>query len=165
MFNLIKFEFMKIAKKRTNIITVLVSLILTIIFFTLPAINFYYSGEKGFKAIASARKDMKNYPSKLTEDQVTKDIKEYQSLLLNPQNVIKDANGNKSLKEEVNDKYVSPKFDYLWILADNYTRPGAETKISDLLKLKLKENAKFYKTRDDNVLKLLNENHEGRNYT
>jgi ABC-type transport system involved in multi-copper enzyme maturation permease subunit len=167
MFSLVKFELMKLAKKRTNIITVLVGVMLTIIFFSLLVINFngFDSNVKGFKAIALERENMKKLSNKLTEEQVTKDIKEYQSIYSNPKNFEKDINGSNSLKEDVFDKLIMPKYDYLWMLAKNYTKIDSDCDVSNLAKINLKNGAEFYKARDIKISNLLNENHKGGNYS
>ncbi|WP_160672568.1 ABC transporter permease [Clostridium sp. C8-1-8] len=167
MFSLIKFELMKLAKKRTNIITVLVGVMLTIIFFSLLVINFngFDSNVKGFKAIALERENMKKLSNKLTEEQVTKDIKEYQNIYSNPKNFEKDINGSNSLKEDVFDKLIMPKYDYLWMLAKNYTKIDSDCDVSNLAKINLKNGAEFYKARDIKISNLLNENHKGGNYS
>ncbi|SHK28318.1 ABC-type Na+ efflux pump, permease component [Clostridium cavendishii DSM 21758] len=165
MSSLIKFEFKKLAKKRTNIITVVVTTILTIIFFSLPAINFECLDAKGFKAISLARDNIKNISIKMTEEQVTKDIKEIQSLYADPKNVTKDEKGEKWFNNDVYDKFINPRRDYLSMISENYANPKEFLWISGLVDIKLKDGAKFYETRDSKVSKLLNQNHEGGNYS
>ncbi|EJO5347386.1 hypothetical protein NRP93_001464 [Clostridium botulinum] len=172
MFSLIKFEFKKLAKKKSNIITILVSVILTIILSSMTITRFEYLGieghSTGFKAIELKKQDAKKLPTKITEDQVAKDIKNYQSLFSNPKNTIKTQTGQLSLKDDVFLKSVYPKYDYLSMIAVNYCEPGGESKVydlSNLLRLKLKNGAKFYETRKNKILTFVNMNHKSGNYS
>ncbi|WP_035292916.1 ABC transporter permease subunit [Clostridium sp. KNHs214] len=170
MYSLIKFEFKKLAKKRVNIITSLVSLILTIIFSTLFITKFEYldaSGDyKGLKAIELKKEDVKKLPNEITEEQVAKDIKAYQKLFSNPKNTIKNEVGEVSLKNDIYLKYVSPKREYLSMIAYNYCEPGNEVfDLSKILTIKSKEGTRFYKIRNNKVSTFLNMNHKGGNYS
>ncbi|MDU1320770.1 MAG: hypothetical protein E6931_04575 [Clostridium botulinum] len=172
MFSLIKFEFKKLAKKKSNIITILVSVILTIILFSMSITRFEYFNLKGhytgLKAIELKKQDAKKLPIEVTEDQVAKDIKNYQSLFLNPANTKKTETGQLSLKNHVFLKYVQPKYDYLSMIAVNYCKPGGESEVYDLSnlpRLKLQNGAKFYKTRNNKISTFLNMDHKGGNYS
>ncbi|GAA0741660.1 ABC transporter permease subunit [Clostridium oceanicum] len=170
MFNLIKFELRKMGKKRFNIITILVSVIITIITFSMPITRFEYRGIRGhrtgLKAIELKKQDAKKLPTKVTENQVAKDIKDYQRLFSNPKNTIKKENGQLSLKNSVDDKYVIPKFNYLLMISENYYEPDDQGyDFSNLRRLKLKNGAKFYETRKNKISTFLNMNHKGGNYS
>ncbi|APH16404.1 ABC-2 transporter family protein [Clostridium sporogenes] len=172
MFSLIKFEFKKLAKKKSNIITILVSIILTIILFSMSITRFEYFNLKGhytgLKAIELKKQDAKKLPIEVKEDQVEKDIKNYQSLFLNPANTIKTETGQLSLKNHVFLKYVQPKYDYLSMIAVNYCKPGGESEVydlSNLLRLKFQNGAKFYETRNNKISTFLNMDHKGGNYS
>lgn len=170
MFNLIKFELRKMAKKRFNIITILVSVILTIITFSMPITGFEYCSIKGqhtgLKAIDLKKQDAKKLPTKLTENQVAKDIKDYQRLFSNSKNTIKNEKGQLSLKNDAFLKYVNHKYNYLQMISENYSEPGKEVyDHSNLRRLKLKCGAKFYETRKNKISIFLNMNHKGGNYS
>ncbi|MBW9171489.1 hypothetical protein K2F43_09730 [Clostridium estertheticum] len=171
MFSLMTFEFKKLAKKRTNIITVLISVILTIIFFALPIIQFEAYDTKGnqytgFKAIALKKEQSKELSSStITEETVTKAIKEYQKLFSKPENIIKSELGDPSLKENVYIKYVSPKFQYFSMISQNYEKPDENLGLSNLLNINLQDGSKFYETRNNKISALLNMNEGDRNYS
>lgn len=170
MFSLIKFEFKKLAKKRTNIITVLVSIILTIIFFSLPAMRFEYTdtkGEKykGLKAIELKKEDIKDISVQVTEEQVEKDIKEYQRLFSIPENITKDDSGRPHLKNDIYDDYVNPRHDYFVMIAGIYDNSDEHYYLSSLLKINLQNGANFYEARTNEISTLLDRNHEGGNYS
>lgn len=170
MFSLIKFEFKKLAKKRTNVITLLVSVIFTIIIFSLSTMRYeYYDAKgdcrKGLKAIALKKEDIKKISIKITEEQVAKDIKEYQSLYSKPENTKKTEGGEVYLKNDVYCRYVHPKFEYFSMISRNYYRPNENLGVSNLLRINLKDGAKFYEARNNKISTLLNMNHEGRNYS
>lgn len=172
MFSLIKFEFKKLAKKKLNAITILVSVIVTIILFSTTITKFEYLGieghSTGFKAIELKKQDAKKFPIEVREDQVEKDIKNYQSLFSNSGNTIKNEEGQLSLKDHVFLKSVYPKHDYLSMIAVNYCEPGGESEVYDLSnlpRLKLQNGAKFYETRNNKISTFLNMNHKGGNYS
>lgn len=170
MFSLIKFEFKKLAKKRINIITALVSVILTIIVFTLPTMRSETSDTKGnhykgFKAIALKRENAKELSSKVTEEKITKDIKEYKRLFSMSENTRKDEWGELSLKEDVYLSYVYPKFEYFSMISRNYYKPNENLGVSNLLRINLQDGAKFYETRNNKISMLLNMDYEGGNYS
>lgn len=172
MFSLIKFELKKLVKKKSNIVTILVSLIVTIILCSMNITRFEYLGigghSTGFKAIELKKQDAKKFPTEVTEDQVKKDIKDYQSLISNPKNTIKNEEGRVSLKDNVFLKFVYPKYDYLSMIALNYCEPGRESEVynlSNLSKLKLQNGSKFYETGNNKISTFLNMDHKGGNYS
>ncbi|MBU3184870.1 hypothetical protein [Clostridium estertheticum] len=170
MFSLIKFEFKKLAKKRTNIIIILVSVIATIIIFSLPTMRFEYTDTKGndykgLKAIALQKENVKERSIKMTEDRITKDIKEYQRLFSKPENIIKADNGETYFKNNVFRRYVYPKYDYFYMISQNYNKPGEYSDDSNLRRINLQNGAKFYESRNNKISTLLNMNHEGGNYS
>ncbi|WP_409069354.1 hypothetical protein ACFLKB_06800 [Clostridium sp. FAM 1755] len=172
MFSLIKFELKKLAKKKSNIVTILGSLIFTIIICSMNITRFEYLGIKGhstgFKAIELKKQDAKKLPIEITEDQVKKDIKDYQSLFSNPKNTKKNEEGRASLKDDAFLKFVYPKYDYLVMIALNYCEPGHESEISNfsnLSRLKLQNEAKFYETGNNKISTFLNMDHKGGNYS
>ena len=170
MFSLIKFEFKKLAKKRSNIITVLVSIILTIIFFTVPILEFGTYDTKGnyhtgFKAIPLKKQSKELFPSTITDENVAKAIKEYQQLFSTSENIIKNESGELSLKKDVEIKYVSPKFQYFFMISQNYYRPFENLGLSNLLKINLQKGTKFYETRNKKISALLDMKEDNRNYS
>ena len=170
MFSLIKFEFKKLAKKRRNIITLLVSVIITIMCFSMPAMTFKYSDTKGvdykgLKAIALKRENIKKHSIKMTEEQVAKDIKEYQGLFSKPENTLKDDKGEPYLKNDVYLSHVEPKSDYFYLICRNYNMHNNMYGLSSLLSINLQEGARFYETRTKKISTRLNKNYEGGNYS
>lgn len=124
MNSLFKYELLKIAKKRMNIVVVLVSLFLTLLFFIMPVQN-YISLERdgrqvnGAAAIQLEKEYAKKLEGTLTEERVAQDIKEYQTLFTNPKNVLKD--GDKvNLTDENYARYVLPHYSYLKMIDEAF---------------------------------------------
>ncbi|WP_342436954.1 ABC transporter permease subunit [Paenibacillus sp. FSL L8-0436] len=156
MNSLFKYEFMKIAKKRMNIVVVLVSLFLTLLFFIMPVQN-YISLERdgsqvnGAAAIQLEKEYAKELEGTLTEERVAQDIKEYQTLFSNPENVVKD--GDKvNLTDENYARYVLPHYSYLKIIDEAFLKPQVtDNGLTVLRDMRLENTAGFYQARADKV--------------
>lgn len=161
MNTLFKYEFMKIAKKRMNLIVVLVSLCLTLLLFVLP-IKSYISLERdgsqvtGLAAIQLEREYAGELAGTLTEERVAKDIAAYQALFSKSENVIKDGNQLK-LKEDMFTRYVLPYYSYYKMIDDAFLEPQVtDNSLTVLRDLKPQEAATFYQAREDKVTGYLN---------
>lgn len=156
MNSLFKYEFMKIAKKRMNIIVVLVSLCLTLFLFILP-VKSYISLEKdgsqlnGLAAIQLEKEYSQELAGTLTEERVTKDIADYQALFSNPEQVIKDGN-QVLLKDDMYARYVLPYFSYYKLIDDAFLEPQVtDNGLTVLRDMKLGDTADLYQARADKV--------------
>ncbi|MEK4326334.1 hypothetical protein MKZ24_10065 [Paenibacillus sp. FSL R7-0297] len=127
MNNLFKYEFMKIAKKRMNLIVVLVSLCLTLFLFILP-VKSYISLERdgrqinGLAAIRLEKEYGQELAGTLTEERVAKDIAAYQTLFSKPEHVLKDGN-QVNLKDDIYARYVLPYYSYYKMIDDAFLEP------------------------------------------
>lgn len=156
MNSLFKYELLKIAKKRMNIVVVLVSLFLTLLFFIMPVQN-YISLERdgrqvnGAAAIQLEKEYAKKLEGTLTEERVAQDIKEYQTLFTNPKNVLKD--GDKvNLTDENYARYVLPHYSYLKMIDEAFLKPQVtDNGLTVLRDMRLENTAGFYQARADKV--------------
>ena len=96
MKTLIKYEFLKILRKKSTLIVMAVSLLLTAFLFGLPILQYQtYNQEgviKGSEGIAYAKGQYSDLAVPLTEEYIAEMIREYQNLFENPDNV--GYNGN-----------------------------------------------------------------------
>ena len=91
MKTLIKYEFLKILRKKSTLIVMAVSLLLTAFLFGLPILQYQtYNQEgviKGSEGIAYAKGQYSDLAVPLTEEYIAEMIREYQNLFENPDNV------------------------------------------------------------------------------
>ncbi|ETT32265.1 MULTISPECIES: ABC transporter permease [unclassified Paenibacillus] len=161
MNSLFKYEFMKIAKKRMNLVVVLVSLSLTLLLFILP-VKSYISLERdghqvtGIAAIQLEKEYARELAGMLTEERVAKDIASYQALFSKSENVVKDGSQLK-LKEDMFTRYVLPYYSYYKMIDDAFLEPQVtDNGLTVLRDLKSEEAGEFYKAREDKVTSYLN---------
>jgi len=93
---LVKYEFLKILRKKSTIIVMAISLLLTAFLFGLPILQFQTYNQdgviKGFDGIAYEKEQYKDLSVPITDEYVAKTITEYQKLFENPDNVGYDGN-------------------------------------------------------------------------
>lgn len=159
MKTLIKYEFLKILRKKSTLIVMVVSLLLTAFLFGLPILQYQtYNQEgviKGSKGIAYVKGQYLNLAVPLTEEYIAEMIREYQKLFENPDNV--GYNGNERFL--IGDAYwnfVAPRENLLNTIAANYDAPGENTGLEKLLDLDMTSGVGFYQTREEKIEALLN---------
>lgn len=159
MKTLIKYEFLKILRKKSTLIVMAVSLLLTAFLFGLPILQYQtYNQEgvmKGSKGIAYVKEQYSDLAVPLTEEYIAEMIREYQKLFENPDNV--GYNGNE--KFLIGDGYwnfVAPREKLLDTIAANYDAPGENTGLEKLPDLDMTNGAGFYQTREEKIEALLN---------
>lgn len=159
MKTLIKYEFLKILRKKSTLIVMAVSLLLTAFLFGLPILQYQtYNQEgviKGNEGIAYAKGQYSNLAVPLTEEYIAEMIREYQKLFENPDNV--GNNGNeKFLIGDAYWNFVAPRETLLNTIAANYDAPGENTCLEKLMDLDMTNEAGFYQTREEKIETLLN---------
>ena len=96
MKSLVKYEFLKILRKKSTLIVMAVSLLITAIFFGLPILQFQtYNQEgvlRGIEGIEYEKEQYEKLSVSLTNEYVAKTIEEVQELFENPDNVGSDGN-------------------------------------------------------------------------
>lgn len=170
MVDLFWFEFKKIACKRFNIIIVLCTAIIIALLFWLPAKNEMGNDKDGNsvlgkQAIAAEKECCNKYAGELTNQRIKKDIREYQNLFLDPDNLSKDEEG-KNLNLQAINKYVWPYSTY-WRLIDYvYIEPYYDDyEIMALRNVSIKQEFDFYKMKNQKIQKLLNLTYQDYNYS
>ena len=124
---LVKYEFLKILRKRSTLIVMAVSLLLTVFLFGLPIIQYQTYNQngvmRGVEGIAYTKEQSEKYSVSLTEDYVTETIREVQELFENPDNIGTD--GNEQFL--IGDAYwneIAPREKMLNLIAKAYCKPN-----------------------------------------
>lgn len=144
---LIKYEFLKILRKKSTLIIMAISLVLTGVLFGLPIMQFQTYNQdgviKGSQGIAYEKEQYKEFSVSLTEEYVTETIKEVQALFENPDNVGYDGNE----KFLIGDAYwsgIAPREKLLNMIASTYSNPNEFKAYNDLADLDITNGANFY---------------------
>lgn len=159
---LVKYEFLKILRKKSTIIVMIVSLLITAFLFSLPVIQYQTYNQdgaiKGTDGIAYTKELYKDISVPLTEEYVTKTIKDVQILFENSDNVGTDGN-EQFIIGNVYWSKIAPKEKLLNIIAKNYAAPNESVGYNSLPNVDVSNGAKFYdamQTKFDAQLNLSN---------
>lgn len=167
MVTLVKYEFMKIIKKRTAIIAIIVSILLALLSSVSMIKNEKAYDNQGFeyrgvKAIALQKNQYKQISGYLTEERVKELIKNYQNLL-------KDNKSPNISTAYLSDKaywnYFNPKAQLYFLISNTYDKSNMRSNLKNLSSISLSDGAQFYKTRNEKIEQLLNLKSLDRNYT
>lgn len=155
MCRLIKYEFMKLYKKKMNLIIFWGTCIL-MAFFMILSVKQTWSYDKegkqisGFEFIKYRKETMKELEGPLTDEKVKKLLTEYQEIASKPGNY--EGEGDDwHLVEEVYLSYYLPKRNLLTTIAHTYDAPGVQTWGANLREIKLDEVDGFYQTRTERL--------------
>ncbi len=155
MCTLIKFEFMKIYKKKMNLIVFWGTCILMAVFnFTSVEQMWMYDKEgnkvAGLDYVAYRKETMKELSGPLTDEKVEEIIKEYQEMASTPGN--SEGEGNDwHFVDSVSYQYYFPRRDLLLLIGHTYDEPGIQTWGANLNELVLENEKGFYKTRKERL--------------
>lgn len=156
---LVKYEFLKILRKRSTLIVMAISLILTGFLFGLPIMQFQTYNQdgviKGTAGIAYEKEQYEKISVPLTEEYVTETIKEVQELFKNSDNVGYDGNE----KFLIGDAYwsgIAPREKLLNMIASTYSAPNEFLAYNDLADLDITNGANFYQAMEAKNEALLN---------
>ena len=156
---LIKYEFLKILRKKSTMIVMAVSLLLTAFLFGLPILQFQTYNQdgviKGSEGIAYEKEQYQNVSVPITDEYVEKTITEYQKLFENSDNVGYDGN-EKFLIGDAYWNFVAPREDLLNTIASVYDSYGENSGLNKLPELDLTDGARFYQARNEKIESLLN---------
>ena len=127
MNTLIKYEFLKIAKKRSTLIVMFVSLIITAFLFGLPILQFQtYDKDvlmKGMDGIRYERSIKNGIDVTLTDEYAESVIDEINMLFEDPENVANDGS-ERFLIGDAYWEHIAPREDLINTIASAYTGPG-----------------------------------------
>ncbi|MCI9380969.1 MAG: ABC transporter permease [Dorea sp.] len=155
---LVKYEFLKIVRKKSTLIVMAVSLILTGFLFGLPIMQYQIYNQdgviKGTKGIAYEKEQFADLSVPLSEEYVAETIREVQGLFENPDNIGTD--GNEQFL--VGDAYwngIAPREKLLNLIADTYSSPNDRWGYNHLPDLDVKEGKPFYQAMKGKIQTLL----------
>lgn len=160
MKTLIKYEFLKILRKKSTLIVMAASLLITAFFFGLPVLQFQTYNQDGvLQGVAGIQYEKEQYTEisvPLTNEYVTKTIREVQELFEDPENVGYDGN-EQFLIEDAYWNGIAPRESLLDLIARNYADPNVSAGYSALTDLDVSDGTDFYQARQDKIEKILND--------
>lgn len=156
---LIKYEFLKILRKKSTLIVMAASLLVTAFLFGLPVLQFQTYNQdgviKGLEGIAYEKEQAADYSVPLTNEYVTETIREVQRLFENPDNVGFDGY-ERFLIEGAYWDGIDPREDLLNMIAKNYVNPNESAGYNTLPDLDISEGTDFYGAKKEKIETLLN---------
>lgn len=159
MKTLVKYEFLKILRKKSTLIAMAVSLIITAVFFVLPITRFQIYNQdgvlRGLEGIAYEKGQYANVSVPLTNEYVAETIREVQALFENPDNIGYDGN-EQFLIEGAYWNDIAPRENLLGLIARNYTAPNVSVGYNALTDLDVSDGTNFYQARQNKIEAILN---------
>ena len=132
---LVKYEFLKIVRKKSTLIVMVASLLLTAIFFGMPILQFQTYNQdgvlRGLEGIEYEKEQYANISVPLTNEYITQTIQEVQKLFENPDNVGYDGN-EQFLIESAYWDGIAPRESLLNMIARNYAAPNVSVGYNSL---------------------------------
>lgn len=163
MLELTKLELIKLCRKKTTMIVTAGCLLGTVIFFLLPYMQFHVWNSDGTmlsgkEAVAYRKEVYEMLSGTMTEERITEDIQDYQSVYSNPENVITERGGKTALKDDIFYKYFEPRHSYLDLLGNAYS--NNESGADNLMNVNLNSGADFYRARAETVIERIDNNED-----
>lgn len=159
MKDLIKYEFLKILRKKSTLIVIAVSLLITTVFFVFPITQFQIYNQdgvlRGLEGIAYEKEQYADISVPLTNEYVTKAIQDVQALFEDPDNIGYDGN-EQFLIEDAYWNEIAPRENLLGLIARNYTAPNVSVGYNALADLDVSDGTDFYQARQDKIEAILN---------
>lgn len=160
MKSLVKFEFLKILRKKSTLIVMAVSLLITAVFFVMPILQFQIYNQdgvlRGLEGIAYEKEQYAEISVPLTNEYITEQIREVQELFANPENIGYDGN-EEFLIEDAYWNGIAPREDLLALIAKNYAEPNVSVGYNALPDLDISNGTDFYQARQDKIETILND--------
>lgn len=136
------------------------SLLITAFFFGLSVLQFQTYNQDGvLQGLAGIQYEKEQYTEisvPLTNEYVTKTIREVQELFEDPENVGYDGN-EQFLIEDAYWNGIAPRESLLDLIAGNYADPNVSAGYSALTDLDVSDGTDFYQARQDKIEKILND--------
>lgn len=156
---LVKYEFLKILRKKSTLIVMVASLLVTAFMFGLPILRYQTYNQDGvinsFAGIEYEKKQAEKYSVPLTDEYITDTIREVQQLFEHPDNVGYDGY-EKFLIDSAYWDGIAPRENLLGMIAKNYADPNESVGYNALPDLDISEGTDFYGARQEKIEKLLN---------
>lgn len=161
---LVKYEFLKILRKKSTLIVMAVSLLITAVLFGLPIMQFQIYNQdgviKGIDGIAYEKEQYADISVPLTDEYITEIIREVQQLFENPQNIGYDGY-EQFLIESAYWDGIAPRESLLNMIARNYANPNVSVGYNTLVDLDVSNGTDFYQARQEKIDKVLNDSSRG----
>lgn len=161
---LIKYELLKIIRRKFTFIVMAASIIVTAFLFALPVMQYQiYNQEgviKGTDGIKYKKEQYKEISGVMTEQYIYDTVNKYQQLFKNPDNVGYDGS-EKFLIGDAYWDFVAPREKLLNVIAANFDAPGAYSGFNKLPDLDMDDGANFYEARAEKIKVLLNDQSRG----
>lgn len=164
MKTLVKYEFLKILRKKSTLIVMAVSLLITVFFFGLPILQFQTYNQdgllRGLEGIKYEKEQCATISVPLTNEYVGKTIEEVQELFENPDNVGYDGNEQFLIDDAYWDN-IAPRENLLGLIARNYAAPNVSVGYNALNDLDISNKTDFYQARQDKIETILSDSSKG----
>ena len=161
---LMKYEFLKILRRKSTLIIMAASLLLTAVFFGLPILQFQTYNQdgvlEGLEGIAHEKEQYADSSVPLTNEYIAETIREVQELFENPDNVGYDGT-EQFLIENAYWNGIAPREKLLDMIAENYADPNVSAGYNALPDLDISNGTDFYQARQDKIEKILNDPSKG----
>ena len=160
MKTLIKFEFLKTLRRKSTLIVMVVSLIVTAFLFGLPILQYQTYNQdgviKGFEGIAYEKEQYEQIAVPLTDEYIASTVKEVQQLFENPDNIGFDGT-EEFIVGDAYWEHIAPREKMLNLIVSNYAGLNEYAGYNQLPKLDMTNGADFYQTREEKINTLLND--------
>lgn len=167
MKSLVKYEFLKILRKKSTLIVMAVSLLITAVFFVLPILQFQIYNQdgvlRGLDGIAYEKEQYAEISVPLTNEYITETIKEVQELFADPDNLGYDGN-EQFLIDDAYWNGIAPREELLGLIAKNYAAPNVSVGYNALPDLDISNGTDFYQARQEKIETILNDPSKGLSY-
>ncbi|WP_418462228.1 ABC transporter permease [Frisingicoccus sp.] len=164
MKTLVKYEFLKILRKKSALIAMAVSLLITAVFFVLPITQFQINNQdevlRGLEGIAYEKEQYADISVSLTNEYVTETIREVQALFEDPDHIGYDGN-EKFLIEGAYWNGIAPRENLLGLIARNYAAPNVSARYNALTDLDVSDGTDFYQARKGKIETILSDPSNG----
>lgn len=164
MKTLVKYEFLKVLRKKSALIAMAVSLLITAVFFGLPITQFQINNQdgvlRGLEGIAYEKEQYADISVSLTNEYVTETIREVQALFEDPDHIGYDGN-EKFLIEGAYWNGIAPRENLLGLIARNYAAPNVSARYNALTDLDVSDGTDFYQARKDKIETILSDPSNG----
>ncbi|XCP85871.1 ABC transporter permease subunit [Roseburia hominis] len=164
MKTLVKYEFLKVLRKKSALIAMAVSLLITAVFFGLPITQFQINNQdgvlRGLEGIAYEKEQYADISVSLTNEYVTETIREVQALFEDPDHIGYDGN-EQFLIEGAYWNGIAPREKLLGLIARNYAAPNVSARYNALTDLDVSDGTDFYQARKDKIETILSDPSNG----
>ncbi len=161
---LIQYEFLKILRKKSTLIVMAASLVITAVFFGLPVLRFQTYNQdgvlRGLEGIQYEKEQYADISVPLTNEYIAGTIREVQELFEDPDNVGYDGYEQFLIDDAYWDG-IAPRESMLNMIARNYADPNESAGYNTLTDLDVSDGTDFYQARQDKIEKILNDPSSG----